>query len=144
MLHPNKITTAQIQIFRQNWNDFFSNISHQLQLTPIVSRAKNKWYKPKKVKKLALNLQLLTVQILTNDVHVLILCLSYFITTVPQNMLPESFFSRNLIIFNLIISSKLKPKQMRWQYRKCQNYLLLSKCGVVEQNTSPKSVNLVI
>ena len=32
-------------------------------LTPIVSRAKSKLYKPKKVKKLALNLQLLTVQI---------------------------------------------------------------------------------
>ena len=40
------------------------------------------WYKPKEVKKLALNSQLLTVQILTNDVHVLILSLSYFITTV--------------------------------------------------------------
>ena len=38
--------------------------------------------KPNKVKKLALNSQLLTVQILTNDVQVLILCLSYFITTV--------------------------------------------------------------
>ena len=34
------------------------------------------------VKKLALNSQLLTVQILANDVQVLILCLSYFITTV--------------------------------------------------------------
>jgi hypothetical protein len=31
---------------------------------------------------LALNSQLLTVQILANDVQVLILCLSYFITTV--------------------------------------------------------------
>ena len=39
-------------------------------------------YKPKKVKKLALNSQSPTVQILTNDVHVLILCLSYSITTV--------------------------------------------------------------
>ena len=36
----------------------------------------------KKVKKLALNSQLLIVQILTNDVQVLILCLSYFIPTV--------------------------------------------------------------
>ena len=53
-----------------------------LYLTTIVSRAKNKWFKAKKVKKLALNLQLLTVQILTNDVQVLILCLFYFITTV--------------------------------------------------------------
>ena len=42
------------------------------------------WYKPKKVKKLALNSQLLTVQILTSDVEVLILCLSYFITTVTM------------------------------------------------------------
>ena len=50
--------------------------------TPIVSRAKSRWYKPKKVKKLALNSQLLTVQILTKDVQVPILCLSYFITTV--------------------------------------------------------------
>ena len=33
---------------------------------------KKQWYKPKKVKKLALNPQLLTVQILTNDVQVLI------------------------------------------------------------------------
>ena len=53
-----------------------------IKLTPIVSRAKSKWYKPKKVKKLALNSQLLTVPILTNDVQVLILCLSNLITTV--------------------------------------------------------------
>ena len=42
-------------------------------MTPIVSRAKSMWYKPKKVKKLALNSQLLTIQILTTDVQVLIL-----------------------------------------------------------------------
>ena len=35
-------------------------------------RAKSMWYKPKKVKKLALNLQLLTVLLLTNNVQVLI------------------------------------------------------------------------
>ena len=34
--------------------------------------------------KLALNSRILTVQILTNDVQVLILCLSYFITTVQM------------------------------------------------------------
>ena len=34
------------------------------------------------MKKLALEIQLLTVQILTNGIQVLILCLSYFITTV--------------------------------------------------------------
>ena len=42
------------------------------------------WHKPKKVKKLALSSQLLTVQILTNNVQALILCLSYFITTVTK------------------------------------------------------------
>ena len=55
-----------------------------IKLTPIVSKAKSIWYKPKKGKKLALNSQLLTVQILTNDV--LILCLSYSITTVLSNL----------------------------------------------------------
>ena len=53
-----------------------------IKLTPIVSRAKASRTNSKKVKKLALNSQLLTVQILTNDVQVLILCLSYSITTV--------------------------------------------------------------
>ena len=53
-----------------------------IQLTPIVSRGKSNWYKSKKFKKLALDSQLLTIQILTNDGQVLILCLSYFITTV--------------------------------------------------------------
>ena len=37
-------------------------------LTNSVFRAKSKWYIPPKVKKLALNSQLLTVQILTSDV----------------------------------------------------------------------------
>ena len=41
-----------------------------IQATSIVSRAKSKWYKPKKVMKLALNSQFVTVQILTNDAHV--------------------------------------------------------------------------
>ena len=36
--------------------------------------------------KLALNSQLPTVQILTNDVKVLILCLSYFVTPVFDNL----------------------------------------------------------
>ena len=48
----------------------------------ICPSIKKSMYKPKKVKKLALNSQLLTVQILTNGVQVLILCLSCFITTV--------------------------------------------------------------
>ena len=59
-----------------------------IQITPIVSGAKSKWYKSKKVKKLALDSQLQTVQILTNDVLMLILYLSYFITTV-NNIIDE-------------------------------------------------------
>ena len=47
-----------------------------------ILKQKSKWYKPKKVKKMAIDSQLLTVQILTNDVQVLILCISYFVTTV--------------------------------------------------------------
>ena len=72
----NKITTTQIPISRQNWNGFFSN------LTPWFNWQKASGIKPKKVKKLASNSQVLTVQILTNDVHVLILCLFKFFTTV--------------------------------------------------------------
>ena len=34
-----------------------------VKLNPIVFRAKRKWYKPKKFKKLVLNSKLLTVQI---------------------------------------------------------------------------------
>ena len=40
-------------------------------------------YKLDKIKKLALNLQPQTIQILTNDVQMLILWLSYSITAVP-------------------------------------------------------------
>ena len=47
-------------------------------------RSKSKPYKHQKVKKFALNLQLQTIQILTNDVQMLILCISYFITTVQR------------------------------------------------------------
>ena len=71
---------AQIQISRQN-----------LKMTPRAYRAKSKGYKPKKVKKLALNSQLLNVQILTDHVLVLILRLSYFITTVSK-VLPSFCF----------------------------------------------------
>ena len=76
-----KIITIQIQISRENWNYFFSNNGHHMMIyrTTIVFRAKIKWYKPKKAKKLILNSHLLTVQILTNDVQVLILCLSYLL-----------------------------------------------------------------
>jgi hypothetical protein len=43
---------------------------------------KSKWYKSPKVKKFSLNPQLQIIHILTKDVQMLILCLSYFITTV--------------------------------------------------------------
>ena len=52
-----------------------------IQLTPIVSRLKSKWYKLQTNKKLALNSQLETYQILRNDDQMLIFCLSYFVTT---------------------------------------------------------------
>ena len=73
---------------------------------PIVSSAKSKWYKPKKVKKLALNSTLLTVQTLTNDVQVLILCLSYFITTVNRNLYHSvTHFSSNIKVYGLMYFS---------------------------------------
>ena len=40
--------------------------------------------KHQEIKKFALNLQLQTIQILTNNVQVLILCLSYFIIAVTN------------------------------------------------------------
>ena len=48
----NKITKTWIQISRQNWNYFFSNISHQkvIKLTTIVSRSKTKWHRHPKNK----------------------------------------------------------------------------------------------
>ena len=124
----NKITTTQIQISRQNWNGFFSNISHQMmiQLTPIVSRAKSKWYKPKKVKKLALNSQLLTVQILTNGVQVLILCPSYFITTVHRILYSQWNFCKIMshCFHRNAHCDKIRPS--RWCLHYCRNYLILS------------------
>ena len=56
-----------------------------ISLTPIVSRLKTKWNKLQTNKKLALNSQLQTYKILKNDDRMLILCLSYFITTVFKN-----------------------------------------------------------
>ena len=55
-----------------------------IKLTLIVSRSKRKCYKSQKVRKFALNSWLETIQILKNDVLMLILCLSYFITTVTK------------------------------------------------------------
>ena len=56
--------------------------SAMILLMSIVFRLQTKWYKLQTNKKLALNSQLQTYQILTNDDQMLILCLPYFITTV--------------------------------------------------------------
>ena len=55
----------------------------------MLFRAKSEWCKPKKVKKLALNSQLLIVQILTNNVQ---LRLSYSITTVQMAARKNIYF----------------------------------------------------
>ena len=47
---------------------------------------------------MALNSQLLTVQILTNDVQVLILCLSYLITTIYEKIYVD-FLKINILQF---------------------------------------------
>ena len=48
----NKITKTWIQISRQNWNGFFSNINHQrmIYLAPIVFRSKTKGINTKKIR----------------------------------------------------------------------------------------------
>ena len=63
------MTTPLIQISRLFYFGFISKTDHQMiiQLTPIVSRPKSKWYKAQKIQKYALNSQLLALQILTND-----------------------------------------------------------------------------
>ena len=50
MYSSNKITKTRIQIYCQNWNGLFSNISHQMMiwLSPTVSKSKSKRYKPQK------------------------------------------------------------------------------------------------
>ena len=65
----NNITTTLIQISHLFYFGFFSQTNHQMiiELTPIVSRSKSKWYKVQKVQKYALNSQLQALQILTND-----------------------------------------------------------------------------
>ena len=79
-----KITLTWIQISHQNWNDFLSNIIGQFSL---VSRSKTMWllqafyYKYKNTKKLAFN-ALQTYQILTNNDHMHLFCISYLSTTV--------------------------------------------------------------
>ena len=63
------MTTPLIQISRLFYFGFISKTDHQMiiQLTPIVSRSKSKWYKAQKVQKYDLNSQLQAPQILAND-----------------------------------------------------------------------------
>ena len=77
-------------------------------ITPIVSRAKSKRYKPKKIMKLALNSQLLTFQILTDDVQVLILGLSQFMSTVHLSFF--CFIEKVLFCIPTLISSTISFK----------------------------------
>ena len=70
------------------WNNPF-NFPQKLKFIfhisiPVAFRAKGKWYKHLKIENLILNPQLQTYQILTNGNQMLILCLSYFITTVNK------------------------------------------------------------
>ena len=64
----NNITTTLIQNASLFYFGFFSKTNHQMiiQLTPIVSRSKSKWYNAQTVQKYALN-SLQALQILTND-----------------------------------------------------------------------------
>ena len=65
----NNITMTLIQISCLFYLGFFSKTNPQMiiELTPLVSRSKSKWYKAQKVQKYALNSQLQALQILTND-----------------------------------------------------------------------------
>ena len=64
------------------------------------------WYRHQKVKKFALNSQLQTVQLLTNDVQTLIFCLSDFTTAV----LTYEIGSVNVIITNplWVVNTRIK------------------------------------
>ena len=68
---------------------------------------------------MALNSQLLTVQILTNDVQVLILCLSYFITTVSSTKVHNLMhMTRNCFSLFFCKSLWLSRNSKKWQYYK--------------------------
>ena len=88
----------------------------------------------KKVKKLALNSQLLTVQILTNDVQVLILCLSYFITTVKQTTCTKSLLSRYILWHRTLLDQKdfLSPpiKKVLNTFDLQSSYIIMTICPI--------------
>ena len=73
-----------------------------------------------KVKKLALNSQLLTVQILTNDVQVLILCLSYLITTVKLLVTQENQGQKG----NFKLSALIKHSKKTWSTAETMHEIL--------------------
>ena len=74
-----------IQISRLFYFGFFSKTNHQMtiQLTPIVSRSKKKWYKAQKVQKYALYLQLQALQILMMKLKIEVF-LNSFLLAVQQ------------------------------------------------------------
>ena len=97
-----------------------------ISLSPIVNRSKTKWYKPQNNKKLALNSQLQTYQILPNDDQTLMF-LSYSITTVSQGMMSHSLaIKERMKQFAIHFYLKLLYKKM-FQHR----ILLLLMAGFV-------------
>ena len=60
----------------------FPYLAHKLPLILTALQYKQQWYKLQNNEKFALNSQLQTNQVLTNDDQMAILCLSYFLTTV--------------------------------------------------------------
>ena len=65
---------------------------------------------------MALNSQLLTVQILTKDFQVLILCLSYFVTTVQQKYLKVQMCHNMTCVYYEVPNKPAKHnKQSMWQ-----------------------------
>ena len=77
-----------IQISRLFYFGFFFKRDHQInvQLTPIVSNSKSKWYKAQKIQKYALNSQQQALQILTNDDEVVNVCPSSFLIAVHTKL----------------------------------------------------------
>ena len=87
---------------------------------------------PKKsVKTLALDSQLLTAQILTNDVQVFILCLSYFINTVKS----EKYARHSFCTFFQALTI--------WWFLGCP-VLCLVKILLFEKNETQKSMYLIV
>ena len=67
-------------------------------LTPIVSRSKRKWCEAQKIQKFALNSQLQTLQILTNDDEIENRSLSSFLLAVHLEILGLPIFEELFLV----------------------------------------------